>query len=227
MLEVGVRFHNRPKQWEYCLPQFIFFTPGLVLRNPRCQSFCSTVNESRRCYVWCIWSFYLNTSLRRNQCNWHKLHNCQKLHGPVHDSVFTSYFFLSDSKIILRWLQADVRSPLNSSRPMSSRGDNDNNCNLDLSRVLWFCHIKKIRFQAEKKQMWLLIETIFFFLLDLNLYFCLKKNPKHQMGLFSRSNAEVEMVKFYFYFPIWRIERVKSKKGGKLENYLINKLIFH
>lgn len=141
MLEVGVRFHNRPKQWEYCLPQFIFFTPGLVLRNPRCQSFCSTVNESRRCYVWCIWSFYLNTSLRRNQCNWHKLHNCQKLHGPVHDSVFTSYFFLSDSKIILRWLQADVRSPLNSSRPMSSRGDNDNNCNLDLSRVLWFCHI--------------------------------------------------------------------------------------
>lgn len=75
--------------------------------------------------------------------------------------------------------------------------------------------------------MWLLIETIFFFLLDLNLYFCLKKKPKHQMGLFSRSNAEVEMVKFYFYFPIWRIERVKSKKGGKLENYLINKLIFH
>lgn len=100
---------------------------------------------------------------------------------------------------------------------MSSRGDNDNNCNLDLSRVLWFCHIKKILFQAEKKQMWLLIETIFFFLLDL----------KHQMGLFSRSNAEVEMVKLYFYFPIWRIERVKSKKGGKLENYLINKLIFH
>lgn len=136
MLEVGVRFHNRPKQWEYCLPQFIFFTAGLVLRNPRCQSFCSTVNESRRCYVWCIWSFYLNTSLRRNQCNWHKLHNCQKLHSPVHDSAFTSYFFLSDSKIILRWLPADVRSPLNSSRPMSSRGDNDNNCNLDLSRVI-------------------------------------------------------------------------------------------
>lgn len=47
------------------------------------------------------------------------------------------------------------------------------------------------------------------------------------MGLFSPSNAEVEMVKFYFYFPIWRIERVKSKKGGKLENYLINKIVFH
>lgn len=47
------------------------------------------------------------------------------------------------------------------------------------------------------------------------------------MGLFSPSNAEVEMVTFKFYFPIWSIERVKSKKGGKLENYLINKIVFH
>lgn len=227
MLEVGVRFHNRPKQWEYCLPQFIFFTPGLLLRNPRCQSFCSTVNESRRCYVWCIWSFYLNTSLRRNQCNWHKLHNCQKLHGPVHDSAFTSYFFLSDSKIILRWLQADVRSPLNSSRPMSSRGDNDNNCNLDLSRVLWFCHIKKILFQAEKKQMWLLIETIFFFLLDLNLYFCLKKKTQTPNGLIFPIKRWGWNGKILILFSYMEDLKCQIKKGGKLENYLINKLIFH
>lgn len=222
MLEVGVRFHNRPKQWEYCLPQFIFFTPGLVLRNPRCQSFCSTVNESRRCYVWCIWSFYLNTSLRRNQCNWHKLHNCQKLHGPVHDSVFTSYFFLSDSKIILRWLQADVRSPLNSSRPMSSRGDNNNNCNLDLSRVLWFCHIKKIRFQAEKKQMWLLIETIFFFLLDLNLYFCLKKKPQTPNGLIFPIKRWGWNGKILFLFSYMEDWTCQIKKGGKVRK-LLNK----